>query len=446
MHMNHNVRTGKRCLFLLFLTLILGRSSAQTVPPQLPKVEGPLTLAQAIQIGLRENLMIRAVQWEAKAAAAETRATRSMTRLQISANTYLTYGDAPNIVSTAPGVMPQNNLSVMPGGFANQNLMLMVPLYTGGRLNSLVRAASERERAAATDVLGVQSETVLQIKEAYYRALLATEMGKAAHARVDSDTALLQTTRAQFEAGKGIEASVHRVEAELADAQRMLTSARNDQAKALLDLKAAMGVRLESEITVSEMLAFQPLVGDLAGFLKEAVNSRPELRAARLRVNAAGAQTGAARGALQPQVYGTAMADGFAGRESSSAGYTVGLTISFPLLDGGQRRAEVAQMRAMKERVEAETRNLELIVAKEVHQAWLDVETAAQNYRTLQVALQAAQSAYEVISLRVQSQKSILVEQLDSLAALTQVRANLAQALYDYALAVARLQRAVGRQ
>jgi outer membrane protein len=439
------VAKSGRGWLLAALALLPIRSGAQTLSGELPKVEGPLTLAQAVQVGLRENLMIRAAQSEAQAAAAETRVARSLTRVQLSANTYLTYGDSPNIMTTTPNVMPPNALTVMPKGFADQNLMLMVPLYTGGRLNSLARAASARERAATEEVGGVQAETALQIKEAYYRALLAAEIVKAAQARVEADAALLQTTRAQFEAGKGIEASVRRVEAEQADAQRALTSARNDQAKALLDLKAAMGVRLDSELTVSDALAFQPPGGDLASALKAASDNRPELRAARLRVRAAGAQTSAAKSAYQPQVYGTAMADGFSGRDDSGVGYTVGLTLSIPLVDGGQRRAEVAQARAMQERAAAESRSLELTVAKEVRQAWLDVETAAQNYRTTQTALQAAQAAYEVIALRVQNQKSLLVEQLDALAALTQARANLAQALYDHATAVARLQRATGR-
>lgn len=442
--MRLTANVGRCGLWLAAFALLPIRSGAQTPSGELPKVEGPLTLAQAVQVGLRENLMIRAAQAEAQAAAAETRAARSLMRVQISANTYLTYGDSPNILTSSPGVMPPNAMIVPPKGFADQNLMLMVPLYTGGRLNSLVRAAKERERAASEEVGGAQAETALQINEAYYRALLAAEIVKAAQSRVEADAALLQTTRAQFEAGKGIEANVQRVQAEQADAQRALTSARNDQAKALLDLKAAMGVRLDSEITLSDPLAFQPPNGDLAAALKAASDSRPELRAARLRARAAGAQTSAAKGSYQPQIYGTAMADGFSGRDDSGVGFTLGLTLSVPLVDGGQRRAEVAQARARQERAAAEARNLELTAAKEVRQAWLDVETAAQNYRTTQTALQAAQSAYEVIALRVQNQKSILVEQLDALAALTQARANLAQALYDHAAAVARLQRAIG--
>ena len=141
-----------------------------------------------------------------------------------------------------------------------------------------------------------------------------------------------------------------------------------------------------------------------------------------------------------------AMADGFTSRlQGTREGYTVGIVVSLPLFDGGQRKAESAQARAQQERADAEVRDLELRVAVEVQQAWLDVGTAAENYRTAQTALLAAQSAYDVTTLRVQNQKALLVEQLDALASLTQARTNIAQALYDHSLAVARLNRAAGR-
>lgn len=421
-------------------------AEAQTLGADRLRIRGPLTLAQAVQTGLRENLMARAAQADVKAATAATRIARSQRLPQLSANTYLTYGDFSNIFSTAPTVTPGNSLLVPSQGYADQNLTLMVPVYTSGRLEYQTRAASDRERAAVSEAAGVQTEIVLRIEEPYYRALLAAENVRAAQARVDAAAELVKTTQALFSAGKGLEASVRRVEAEQADAQRLLTTARNGQAKALLDLKAAMGVRLESEITLADALAFTPPTGDLAAQLADAARLRPELRAARARVSAAGHQTSAIRGSQGPQVYGMAMADGLTSHPTGTReGYSVGLVISLPLLDGGQRQAETAQARAAEERAQAEARDLELRIANEVQQSWLDVQTAAENYRTAQTALTAAQAAYDVTALRVQNQKGLLVEQLDALAALTQARSNGAQALYDHSIAVAHLKRAVGR-
>lgn len=419
---------------------------AQTLGGDRPQISGPLTAAQAVQIGLRENLTVRASMADVEAAAAATRIARSQRLLQLSTSTYLTYGDYSNIFNSALNVTPVNNLLVPSQGYADQNLTLSLPFFTSGRLENQIRAATEKQHAAAIDVTGTQAEAALRIKEAYYRALLAAENVKVAQSRVDAVAELVKTMQALYTDGKGLESSVRRVEAEQADARRILTNARNTEAKALLDMKADMGVRLDSDITLSDALAFTPPKGLLSDQLADAAGLRSELQAARARVSAARHQTTAVRGSQGPQISGAAMADGLTSHATGTReGYSVGLVISLPLLDGGQRRAEIAQARAQVERARAEERDLELRVANEVQQAWLDVQTAAENYNSAQAGLTAALAAYDVTVLRVQNQKSILLEQLDALATLTQARGNIAQALYDHSIAAARLQRAVGR-
>jgi outer membrane protein len=420
-------------------------AAAQELGSDRQQIGGSLTVAQAVETSLRENLMIRASQADVRASRAGTRIARSQTQAQVSATTYLTFGDFGNIFSTAPNVTPVNSVVVPSQGYADQNVTLMLPLYTGGRLRFQVRAASAREEASSADMAAVETETALRVKEAYYRALLEAETVKSAQARVDSAAELVKSTQALFAAGKGLQSAVLRVEAERADAQQLLARARNMQAKALLDLKAAMGVRLDSDITLADALAFTPPAGDLASHLADAARLRPELQSARARLAAAGYQINAVRASQCPQVYGMAMADGLTSHPTGTReGYSVGIVVSLPLIDGGQRRAETAQARAQEERALAEERDLELRVANEVQQAWLDVQTAAENYHAALLAAPAAQSAYEVTALRVQNQKAIVLEQLDALAAVSQARENVAQALYDHSLAVARLQRAVG--
>ncbi|MEP6756280.1 MAG: TolC family protein [Chthonomonadales bacterium] len=404
-----------------------------------------MSILRAVQTGLRESLLGQAALADVRAAEADTRVARSAIQPQVSANTYATYGNTANILGSSPGVTPGNLMSVFRNGYADQNLTAMVPLYTGGRLGSLIRVASARGRAVSADYGEVQSEVAYRVREAYYRALLAAEFESAAQSRLDYATALLKTTQAQVDAGKGIEASVSRVAAEVSDGQRAITSARNDRAKSLLDLKAAMGVRLDSDITLSDTLVYQPITGEVSTAIKEALKNRPELKALRNRLAAAESQTSASEGSFKPQIYGTVMTDALASGGRSYGTYTIGMTLSLPLVDGGQRRAETDKTRAMKVRIELELREAELRVAKEVQQAWLDQETGVQNYQTAEAALKAAQAAYDVTAIRVQSQKAILVELLDALAALNQARASVAASLFDYSIADAHLNRALGK-
>lgn len=430
----------KRFLVGLISIATITYGSAQTAPPQ------ELSIQEAVSFGLRSSPTLRGSQAEIDAARAETGVARSRTRPQLSANGFASQGSMPNILQSAMGVEPQAFIIAPDRSFLDANLMLMAPLYTGGYLPGLVAAAVGREQAAIAEASGMRAEVALRIREFYARALYGAELVKAHRARVEAAEAMVRNARAQVEAGKGIEASVRRAEAELAEAQRELTMAENDRKKMLLDLLAEIGASMDTPVALTGSLTFVPPSRTLQESLAAADRTRGELLAARQRVRAAGGQVSSAEGALKPQVYGFAMGDAFAPKDmmGNNAGYTVGLTVSLPILDGGMRRSEVAAARAVREKAQAEADRWRLQVEKEVRQAWLDVETAAQNYRTAESALVAAQAAYDVTVVRVEAGKGILVEQLDALAALTRARANLAQALYEHQLALAKLSRAIG--
>lgn len=414
-------------------------SSAQTAAPQ------QLTMREAVAFALQHSPALKASQAEIDFARAEAGVARSRTRPQLSANGFVSQGSMPNMLRTM-GVEPQAMQMAPEGGFVDANLMLMAPLYTGGYLQGLVAAALAREQAAKADALGLRAEVALRIRESYARALYGAELVKAQRARVKAAEAMVQNAQAQLDAGKGIEATVRRAEAELAEAQRELRTFENDRTKLLLDLLAEMGASMDTPVVLAESPAFASPPRTLEESITAADSTRGELLAARQRALAAGGQVSSAEGALRPQVYGFAMGDAFGPRDAMgrNAGYTVGLTVSLPVFDGGMRRSEVTAARAMRERAMAEADRWKIQVEKEVRQAWLDIETAAQNYRSSEAALSAAQSAYDVIVVRVEAGKAILVEQLDALAALTRARANLAQALYEHQLAIAKLSRAIG--
>ena len=132
-----------------------------------PRLSGPLSLRDAVETALRGNFDVQAVRFEADAAHEETSALRAMTRPQISANTYVSSGDMRNILGTPPGSSPANALTVPTRRFVDQNLTLMVPLYTGGKLGNLVKAASQRESAVRAFIGEAEADAALMVREAY---------------------------------------------------------------------------------------------------------------------------------------------------------------------------------------------------------------------------------------------------------------------------------------
>src|SRR5687768_18314215 len=78
----------------------------QAIQAERPQVRGNLTVQQAVESGLRENLRIRGALEETRAARAETRAARAMAGPQASANAYGKIGDMQSVMPSSPGVMP----------------------------------------------------------------------------------------------------------------------------------------------------------------------------------------------------------------------------------------------------------------------------------------------------------------------------------------------------
>lgn len=406
------------------------------------RVEGPLSLAKALEIAARNNPEAIGAAADLAAAKQATRSAQAKRLPAISANGFASSGSYGAIFPSTPRVDPFYNLAAPSGGFLDANVMLMLPLLTGGLLDSMVGSARGLESAAGFDLAEAKADAALSAEDSYLRALLASENMVAAEARMQANEDLVKTTRSQFEAGKGIEASVHRAESELAQAQRAHTSAQGEREKALLDLESSLGLDLDSPITLSDSLSDPGPAEALDVYLAMANKGRAALLASRARLRSAEAEVGAAQGARRPQLYGVAMADGAS--RSEAQGASVGLVLSVPLFDGGERRAEVARAQAMRDRAAANLRKAELDVQREVRQAFVDRATADVNVKSAEASVTSAKDAYDVAALRVANGKSILVEQFDALQALTRARADLAQARYDRQIADARLRRAAG--
>lgn len=360
----------------------------------------------------------------------------------MSANAFATTGSYNSILQSAPRVDPTYSLTVPSGGFLDANLMLMLPLLTGGTLDAMVGSANGLRMAATYDLQEARADASLGADDAYLRALLAGENAAAERARVDLGAEMVNEALLRFQAGKGIESSVRRAQAELAEARRTLATATGEREKALLDLKSTLGVDLDSAVVPSDPLPEPKAARPLATYAEAANAGRPMVLAARARLRAAEADVRAAEGTQRPQLYGVAMAD--TTNRTTGRGATLGLVLSVPVYNGGERRAETARVRAVRDRVAANLRRAELDAQRQVRQAYVDRATADENVLSAEASVESAKSSYEVTALRVDNGKGILVEQLDALQALRRARADLAQARYDRAIADARLRRAAG--
>lgn len=400
-----------------------------------------VTLKDALADARLHSPILNGARAEFASILAIEKGAKAMAGPQASVNGFAKTGNNSSIISSAPKTDPSALMQVPPGNFQDGNVMLMVPILAGD-LRAIAESARWQSKAAAGDFKEAQAELDLKVTEAYIKVQAAHEDVTSAQANLDSVSEMLRTTQARVEAGSAIEASVQRVMAEVRRSERNLARAKNGRAKALLDLKQVMGITLDTEITLDPTIASFPPAGDLPGSLDASKQQRGLLLSAKARTSAATFEVAAAKSLGQPRLYALGMGDVTNRRDMG--GLTFGLTLSFPLYDGGRVRSEVAKTRAMKDKASAVMAEAELQVEKEVRQAMLDLETAQVSLASAEAEVVSAQSSYDVIKLRVEAGKAILLEQLDSLDLLSRTRADLVQARLDFALSKALLIRATG--
>ncbi len=410
-----------------------------------PLITGPLSLQKAVEIALNNSPILRGVAADFDEATARVKAAQAARKPSLSATTFLTTGSETGpIYNTPDGVTPQNLFAVPRGAFADQNLMLMLPLLNGGRLQALTRQAQAARDASGFDLQTSRLDVALDTKTAYRQALLALETRKVALARQGATSEQLKNDRAAQAVGRVPGLFVLRDEAEVADAGQDVTNAARDVEIALISLRALMGVRFESDFSLADSLETLKQ-DDGASDLRSALAQRPELQSARARLESARQGDNAARGASKFQAALTGMADLSGARSGSSGGLSVGVVVGVPIFDGGARRASRDEARAQINRAGADVSRLEIQVEREVAGAQISLRAARQNVAASQAALVWAQESYRVALLRYQGGRATNAETLDALTALTRARTKRARALYEAQIASDQLARATGR-
>jgi outer membrane protein TolC len=479
----------KRILWLYGLSVLLfaAGARAQTAPApggelervlaSRPLLNEALTVERAVEIALRESPVVRGAGAEVEAATARIAQARAAQRPALSLSGFLARSSGPSSVATS--VEPIMTMDLPQDNFAALGVAAMFPLYTGGRLQALTRRAAALRDAAQADAEAERAEVVLLTRLAYHEALARRALMDVWQGRLQADEEQLRVDRARAAEGKIPPFYVQRGEAAVAETQQEIANAERDVELALAQLKTVMGVNLLSELSLSDVLEYTPSAnwlpelaapdstasGDavpatpplppspatfemptvLPALLRMAQNRRPELQSASGLVRAAQSATDAARGERRPQLDLFAM--GSAGRSDSDGAFsdtTFGVVASYPLFDGGLRRARVRETEADRRREEQERERVALQVGQEVTNALLRLQAAERNVQTSQTALEAAREDYRVARLRYEAGKSIPVEALDALAARTRAEQSVVQAKFQYNAARDQLLRAVG--
>ncbi len=318
-------------------------------------------------------------------------------------------------------------------------------LFDFGKNLAATEAARRLADVALEDIELQRQLIVLSVREAYTNILLAERLTKVNQQAVQRAQLNLRAATRAFEVGLRPESDVARAEVDAANAEVDVIRSSNAVRLALAALNTAMGLNVATPTRVQDNLDHQPSIFDRPLLFSEATRQRPEQRQARLRVEAADALERQAFRNFFPDIFGGGSYGGtqFPGFNET---WTVGLSMSWSIFDGGNKIARYQEAKANLESARARVAASELDISRDVEQAIVTAEEAQARIRAIGVSVKAAERNYRFAEGRFRAGLATIIELTDAQFSLTQAQSFETQALADYRIAVYRLDRAVGRR
>lgn len=300
--------------------------------------------------------------------------------------------------------------------------------------------------AAKSDVDSTQEQVAAQVARAYLAAIRNDTDVETAKANVTLSQAVLTQTENQKKAGTGTGIEVTRAKVQLANDEQRLLVAGNERRRAYLQLLRAMGLRLDTEVELTDGLRYVPVDAvTLEQAKAQAVKERPDYRAQTERESNARLQASATKMERLPSLaaFGDYGSIG-TGLNNALPTRTYGFSLRVPVFDGGRRdarRAEVAsQFRAEKVR----TNDLKEQVELEVRLALDGLHSADDQVKVAQEGLQLAENELAQARRRYEGGVANSLEVTDAQTRLERARDNQTAALYNYNTARIDLAAAMG--
>ncbi|HEX2441828.1 MAG TPA: TolC family protein [Methylomirabilota bacterium] len=317
-------------------------------------------------------------------------------------------------------------------------------LFDFGKTFASTEAARRLAEQAQEDVELQRQLVTLTVKESFININFARRLIRVQEQALERADLNLRSARGFFEVGTRPKSDVARAEVDVANARVDLIRARNAERLARVALNTAMGIAADTATEVQDNLVFQAMALDRTQLQSQALAQRPEYKQARLKVSEFDARMRRAFRDFFPDV----SASGFYGgtRADLNEIWEIGLTLSWSIFDGGNKIARLREAKANVDASIARVKSTELDISRDVEQAQLNVSEAQERIGAAQTAVASAQENFRLAQGRFDAGVGTILELTDAQLFLTQAQNTEAQALADYRIAVARLERAIGRR
>ena len=443
--------TGKKS-FIIFLMLL-----AIILFPSFIYAEEPLTLEASIDTALKNSIVLNVAREGTKSAVAQKKEamTGFLPRFSTSYS-YSRLNEAPFSRFQGLPVGPlygMNGMEIPVGTEDNYNWVLEAkqPLFAGGAILANYQANSIGEDVARLEETAKIQDVVQEVKIAYFNILRAQKIQEAARQAVVMLKAHRDVAENYFQVGMIPKNDLLYAEVELANGNQTLVRSQNAVELAKARFNTVLKRDIVAPVDVVDVLTYQPLAQTLEECLQIAGQSRAELKISSLKARQAGKYVRVSQGEYFPSLSLVGNYTRF-GDESSVSGsdykdaesWYVMAVANWNFWEWGRTKFRVDASRARENQAISASRELNDQITLEIKNAYLMLKEAESQIAVSQKLIEQAEENFRISEERYKERVGTSTEVLDAQTLLTRAKSEYANALGDYNINYARLQRAIG--
>ena len=425
-------------------TELVSAEESERNPPELK-----LSLRDAIQAAIDNNVNVRLLK--ERIAAAQAHANTSLGALLPNVGGYL--NGRNQTVNLAAFGLPADRLAAL--GLTRS---VTEPFEVYDARATLVQnifslSLIQRWRAAKSgiDVADLEAEVTKRDVMAtvglmYIEALRADEAVKAREADNELSRQLLKLARDRKAAGVATGLDVTRQEVQLENNTQRLLVSQNEQESARLNLIRALGIAFDIRLVLTDELKFVPIETQAPEqALLTAREQRLELRAQENRQRLASLSLSSVTSERIPSL--SLNGDyGWIGLKPEDALSTrsIGLTLSVPIFDGGQRESRISESRSRVRQESIRMKDVSDQVTLEVRNALLTLESSTQQVGVAARGMELALKELIFAKDRFAAGLTTNIEVTNAQTSVARARDNQIEALFRFNASRINLARAKG--
>ena len=413
------------------------------------------TLNESIETALKQSVLIHAAQ--EGVLGAEAKKKEAFTEFFPKLNTsygYTRFNVNPYLTVPAGAFGPGTLASTITAGTQDNYTWateVRQPLFAGGGIMANYEASKIGHDISRMDEAATIQDTIQEVKVSYFNILKTERLLGVARQSLEQLQAHRHVAQNFFDVGLIPRNDLLQSEVQVANGEQSLIRAENGVELAKSKFNTVLRRNINDPVQVEDILTYRPYELKFEDCLQAAMENRPEIKSQALKVDQAKSLVKLARSDFYPTVSAvghyervgdTPGVSGTAFKDAESW-YVMGVA-SWTFWEWGKTKNRVDASRSRENQSVDLLNNTRDQITLEVKNAYLLMRESEKQVMVTKKAIEQAEENFRINQERYREQVATSTDVLDAQTLLTRAKSDYANALSEYHISHARLERAMG--